>query len=186
MGTQCQRLGILGVELTYDLSPEHTCCTHLGNLHEEVHSDSPEEAQAGCEGIDIHTGVDTCAEVFQTVGQCVCKLDIACGAGFLHVVTRNGDGVELRHILRCIFEYVGDDPHRELGGINVGVAHHEFLEDIVLDGTGHLFKLGALFQTGVDVEGEHGEHSAVHGHRHRHLVQRNTVEEHLHVLNGAD
>ena len=37
-----------------------------------------------------------------------------------------------------------------------------------------------------DVAGEHGQHRAVHGHRHRHLVERDAVEEDLHVLDRVD
>ncbi len=87
-----------------------------------------------------------------------------------------GDGyrVEFRHVLR------------ELGGIDVGVAHHELLEDIVLNGTCHFFKFGSLLKTGIDVECEYREHCAIHGHRYRHFVQWNAVEENLHVVDRAD
>ena len=60
------------------------------------------------------------------------------------------------------------------------------LEDIVLDRSGHLLKLGALFESGVDIECQHGEHRTVHGHRYRHLVEGYAVEEHLHVVERAD
>ncbi len=139
-----------------------------------------------CEGVDRHAGIDTRAQVLQTVGQRVRQLDVGRGARLLHVVTRNRDRVELGHVLRGVLEDVGDDAHRELRGINIGVAHHELLEDVVLDRTGHLVERTALFQTRHDVEGQNRQHGAVHGHRHRHLVERNTVEEHLHVLHRTD
>ena len=82
------------------------------------------------------------------------------------MVARDGDRVELGHVLRGILEDVGDDTHRELRRIDIGVAHHKFLEDIVLDSTCHLFKFRSLLKTGVDVEGEYGEYGAVHSHRH--------------------
>ncbi len=37
-----------------------------------------------------------------------------------------------------------------------------------------------------DVAGEHRQHRAVHRHRHRHLVERDAVEEDLHVLDRVD
>ena len=37
-----------------------------------------------------------------------------------------------------------------------------------------------------DVTREHGEHRTVHRHGHAHLVQRNAVEQNLHVLDGID
>ena len=186
VGAQGQRLGVLGIELLHDLGPQHTRGAHLGDLHEVVHADGPEERQARCEGVHRHAGVDTCAQVLQTVGQRVGQLDVGRCARLLHVVTRNRDRVELGHVLRGVLEDVGDDAHRELRGINIGVAHHELLEDVVLDRTGQLVERAALLQSGYDVEGQHGQHGAVHGHRHRHLVERNAVEKHLHVLDRAD
>ena len=166
VGTQRQRLGILRIELLDDLGPQHTCRTHLGDLHEVIHADGPEERQARCEGVDRHAGIDTRAQVLQTVGQRVRQLDVGRGTRLLHVVTRNRDRVELGHVLRGVLEDVGDDAHRELGRINIGVAHHELLEDVVLDRTGHLVERTALFQTRHDVEGQNRQHGAVHGHRH--------------------
>ena len=37
-----------------------------------------------------------------------------------------------------------------------------------------------------DVEREHRQHGAVHRHRHRHLVQRDAVEQLAHVVDGVD
>ncbi len=44
----------------------------------------------------------------------------------------------------------------------------------------------ALLLAGDDEHGEHRQHRAVHGHRHGHLVERNAVEQDLHVLDGVD
>ena len=133
-----------------------------------------------------HAGVDTCAQVLQTVGQRVGQLDVGRCACLLHVVTRNRNRVELGHVLRGVLEDVGDDAHRELGRVDIGVAHHELLEDVVLNRTRKLVERAALLQTGDDVEGQNGQHGAVHGHRNRHLVERNAVEEHLHVLDRTN
>ena len=37
-----------------------------------------------------------------------------------------------------------------------------------------------------DVARQHRQHGAVHGHRHAHLVERDAVEQDLHVLDGVD
>ncbi len=44
----------------------------------------------------------------------------------------------------------------------------------------------ALLLGGDDVAGEHREHGTVHGQRHRHLLERDPVEEDLHVLDRVD
>ena len=96
---------------------------------------------------DRRGAVHTRADVVHTVGQGVGQLDVGGSAGFLHVVTRNRDRVELGHILRGVLKDAGDDLHRELGRINIGVTHHELFQDIVLDGTLHLLKFSTLLQT---------------------------------------
>ncbi len=44
----------------------------------------------------------------------------------------------------------------------------------------------ALFLAGDDEEGQDRDHRAVHRHRHRHLVERDAVEQDLHVLDAVD
>ena len=46
--------------------------------------------------------------------------------------------------------------------------------------------LDALLLAGHDEAGQHGEHRAVHRHRHGHLLEGDAVEEDLHVLDGVD
>ena len=58
----------------------------------------------------------------------------------LHVVTRDGDGVELGHVLGRVRHDVAHDAHRGLGRVDVGVAHHVLLQDVVLDGSGHFLE----------------------------------------------
>jgi len=186
VGTQCEGFGVLRVELLNDLRPQQTCGAHLGDFHEVVHADGPEERQARCKRVHAHAGVYTGTQVLQTVGQRVSQLDIGRGARFLHVVTRNRDRVEFGHVLRRVFENVGDDLHREFGRVDVGVAHHELLEDVVLDRAAELVERAALLEAGHNVEGQYRQYGAVHGHRHGHFVQRNAVEQHFHILYRAD
>ena len=44
----------------------------------------------------------------------------------------------------------------------------------------------ALLLARHDVERQHRQHRAVHGHRHRHLVERDAVEQHAHVVDRVD
>ena len=44
----------------------------------------------------------------------------------------------------------------------------------------------ALFLRGNNVERHDRQHRAVHGHRHRHVIERNAVEQNLHVEHGVD
>lgn len=99
MGTQGKGFRVLRIELFHNLRPQHTCGTHLGYFHEVVGSDSPEEGEARSESIDVDTRRNTGTEVFETVRQGVGQLNIGRSTGFLHVITGDGDRIELRHLL---------------------------------------------------------------------------------------
>ena len=186
MRTQSQRLGVLGVELTDNLGPQHAGSPHLGNLHELVHAHAPEERQTRREVVDAHARADTGAQILQSVGQRIGQLNVSRSAGFLHVVAGDTDTVELGHVLRGILEDVGDNLHRRQRRIDIGVAHHELLEDVVLDGALQLVLRHSLFLGGDDIERKYRQHSTVHGHGNRHLTQVDLVKQNLHVEDAVD
>ena len=179
-------LGVLGVELLDHLGPQQTTGTHLGDLHEQVFTLRPEEGETGSEGVDIDAGLDAGAQVFETVGQGVGQLQVGGGTRLLHVVTRDRDGVKLGHFLRGELEDVCDDPHRGQRRINVGVAHHVFLQDVVLDRARELVQFHALLKGGDDVERQHRKHGTVHRHGNADTVERDAGEERLHIDDRID
>ena len=186
MGAQGERLRVFRVEGFDDLGPQQAGGAHLGDFHEVVFPLRPEERESRREGVDVDAGGDAGAEVFPTVGESISHFEVGGGAGFLHVIAGDRDRVELGHVAGGELEDVGDDFHRGSRRIDIGVAHHIFLEDVVLDGARELVEGGALFQRGDDVEREHRQHRAIHGHRDGNLVERDAVEEHLHVEDRID
>ena len=126
------------------------------------------------------------ADIFHAVGQRIGQFLHRRRPGLVHVIAADGDRVEARHVLGGVADDVGHDPHAGLGRIDIGVADHELLQDIVLDGPGQLLLVDALLFGGDDVERQHRQYRAVHGHRHRHLVERNLVEQDLHVRQRID
>ncbi len=151
--------------------PEQARRPHLGHLHEEVHPDRPEERQARRELVDVEPRRHPGADILDAVGQRVGEFEVLRRSGLLHVVAGDRDRVELRHVGRGIGEDVRDDPHRPGRRVDVGVADHELLEDVVLDRAGELLGRHALLLGRDDVEGEDRQHRAVHRHRHGHLVE---------------
>ena len=183
---QHERRRILRIELLDDPMPQQAGRPQLGDLHEEVHADTEEEAEPAGERVDVEPAVDGVAHVLEPIGDRERELLIGGRARFEHVVAGDRDRVEPRHVLRGVLDDVRNDPHRRLGRIDVGVAHHELFEDVVLDGAVELGLLDALFFTGDDERREHGQHRAVHRHRHGHLVEGDAVEQDLHVFDGVD
>jgi hypothetical protein len=55
------------------------------------------------------------------------------------MVAADADAIELGHLLRAVAEDVAHDAHARSWRIDVGVAHHELLQDVVLDGALQLF-----------------------------------------------
>ena len=183
---QGERAFIAGIEGFHELGPQHAARPHLGHLHEEVHADRPEEGDARRELVDGETSGETGADVFEAVGERVGEFEIGRRAGLLHVIAGHRDRIELRHVAGGERENVGNDAQRWCGRIDVGVANHELLQNVVLNGSGEPGGRHALFFGGDDVERQDRQHGAVHGHRHRRAVERNAVEQDAHVVDGID
>jgi hypothetical protein len=141
---QCVRsarlFGSGSADLLQHLRPEQATRPHLGHFHEEVHADAPEEAETVGELIHLHASGDARAHVLDAVRQRVSELQIRRRAGLVHVVAADADAVELGHLLRAIAEDVAHDAHAGTWRVDVGVAHHELLQDVVLDGALQLLR----------------------------------------------
>jgi len=108
--------GSFGLNCVSSFCPQQPRGAHLRHFHEEVHADGPEERQPWCEAVDIEPGGQTCAQIFDAVGQRVGELEVLRRACFLHVIAGDRDRIVLRHFLRGVGKNVGDDPHRGTGG----------------------------------------------------------------------
>lgn len=168
-----------------NLSPQHSGSPHLGYFHEVVLALIPEEGQTLGESIHRQSCFFTAANVFHAISQGITQFQVAGSATFLDVVAGNGNGIELGHVLGGVFEDIADDTHGHGRRIDVGVADHEFLQDIVLDGALEDFPIYPLLNAGADEESQDGKHGAIHSHGYGHLVQRDTVKEDIHIQHRA-
>ncbi len=148
-----------------------------------IHTDSPEERQTRCKSINVHSGIHSGTQIFQSVCQRISQFDVGGCTCFLHMVTGNRNRIELRHIFGRVFKNIGDNLHGKLRRINVRVTHHELFQNIILNGSGQLIQRSSLFQTGNNVECQNGQHSTIHSHGYGHFVQRNLIEQNLHIQN---
>ncbi len=186
MGAKRQALFRFRIEFLHQVRPQKAGRAELRHLHEEIHADRPEERQARRELVHREPRADSRAQIFDAVSQSIGEFEILGRARFLHVIAGDRDRVEFRHMLRGEGENVGNDPHRMFGRIDIGVPHHEFFQDIVLDRAGELFGGNALLFRRHDVKREHRQDRPVHGHRHRHLVERNAGKQRPHVIDRID
>ena len=185
MGAQRHGFRILGTKALQDLSPQHASRTHLGHFHEVVFAHIPEEGQAFREGIHRQAGSFAGTNIFHTICQSIAQLQVAGSAAFLNMIAGNRNAVEFGHIFSGIFKNIADNTHGHSRRINIGITHHEFLQDIVLNGACHNGFINALLLAGNDEEGQNRQYGAVHGHGYGHLIQRNAAEQNIHVQHGA-
>jgi hypothetical protein len=183
---QREALRRLAALLAHDLRPQQTAGAHLRDLDHRVHADRPEERDARREVVDLETGVAAAAQVLEAVGERVGEFDLGGRAGFLHVVARHRDAVELRHVLRAPREDVADHAHRRLRREDVGVADHELLEHVVLDRARESVRGDTLLLRRDDVQREDRDHRAVHRHRDADLIERDAIEQDPHVEDRID
>ena len=186
MGAQRQRARIGGVERLHQLRPQQPRGAQFGDLHEIVHADRPEERQPRREAVDGEPGAEARAHIFDAVGKRIGEFQVLRRAGLLHVIAGNRNRIEFRHVLRGKRKDIGNDPQRRSRRVDISIADHELLEDVVLDGAGEFFRRHALLFGRDDKERQHRQHGAVHGHRHRHLVERNAGEQRAHVVDRVD
>ncbi|CAB5392094.1 unnamed protein product [Rhizophagus irregularis] len=186
MRAQHLRALVLRAEIGHHAVPQFARGAQLGDLHEEVHADGEEERQPPGKRIEIETRRHRCFRILPPVGDREGELLQLRRARFLHVIAGDRDRIEFRHVRGGVADDVRDDPHARLGRVDVCVADHELLEDVVLDGPVEQVLRHALLLASDDEESEDRDHRAVHRHRHRHLVERNAVEQDLHVVDRVD
>ena len=61
---------------------------------------------------------------------------------------------------------IGDDAHGRHGGIDVRIPHHEFLQDVILNGSHQRIQFHSLLLGCDNVESQNGQHRAIHRHAH--------------------
>ena len=78
----------------------------------------------------------------------------------MHVIATNADGIKFCHVLRSVIKNISHDAHGRSRGIDIGIAHHELFQNVVLNGSREFFLAHALLFGGHDVAGQHWQHGA--------------------------
>ena len=102
-------------------------------------------------------------------------------ARLLQVVGADVDRVPLRHVLDRVGDGVGDQPHRRRRRERVRAAREVLLDDVVLGRALEHRGVDAVLLGGDDVERQQPRRGRVDRHRRVHPVERDAVEQRVHV-----
>jgi len=145
-----------------------------------------EKRQARSKLVDI----ETCLDRRFDIGDAICNGEgnlLHCrGARLSDMVAGDRDGVPVRHLLRAIFKNIRDEPHRGRGRENIGAAGNVLFQYIVLDRPIERLGTHALLLGHGNVHRKEHSRRGVDRHARRHLVERDAVEQHLHVRKRID
>jgi hypothetical protein len=99
----------------------------------------------------------------------------------LEVVAADVGRVPARDLVDREGDRIGDQPHRRRGRERVRAAREVLLDDVVLGRALELGTVDAVLLGDRDVEGEQPRGRRVDGHRRIHLVERDAVEQGVHI-----
>ena len=166
--------------------PEPACRTELRDFLEQIAVRREEEGQSWCECVDGEPCIDGLLHVCQRVGKGECEFLYRGRTGFANVVTRNRNRIPQWHFFCTEPEHLGGQRERWRGRIDVCAARDVFLEDVVLHRAGKCSACNTAFFRDDDVHREQRGRGRVDRHARRDLVERNSVEENVHVFDGID
>jgi hypothetical protein len=166
--------------------PDAARRAQLRDFLEEVVVNVPEERQSRRELVDVEPTSETALHVCEAVSEGERELLGGGRTRLTDVVAGDGDRVPLRRVLRSPFEAVNDQAQRGLDREAPRVLRHVLLEDVVLDRAAELLRRDALPLRRRDVERPENDRRTVDRHRRRHAIQRDAVEQRLHVGETRD
>jgi hypothetical protein len=139
-----------------------------------------------CERIDIEPSLERGFHIRDSIRQRERHFLHGSGACFADVITRDRDRIPIWNFLRAKRKYIGDESHGWRRRENVRAARHVLFENVVLDGAAQLVHIRALTLRHRNVHRQQNARRRVDGHRSRNFVQRNLVEQLLHIADGRN
>ena len=178
---------VLGaVALGHQLVPDPARGAELGDLLEEVAVAVEEERQARREVVDPQPALERRFDVRHPVGDRERQLLDRGRTRLADVVAADRHGVPAGHLARPEFDGVGDEAHRRLGREQELLLGDELLEDVVLGRPLEAVARDAGLLGGHDVHRPDRRGRAVDRHRGGDPVERQAVEQDLHVGQARD
>ena len=104
------------------------------------------------------------------------------GPGLAHVHAGDRQGVPLGRMVEAVLDQIGGQPQRWPHREDIRAARHVFLEDVILRRALQCGQRNAALLRHGKVERQHHRRGGIDGHGHADRLDRNTVEQHLHVI----
>ena len=172
--------------LAHQVRVDATRRTKLRDFLEQVVVAGEEKRQPRCELVDREPRRDGALHVLDRVCERERQLLHGGCARLADVVAADGNGIPVWHLRRAEAERLGHQRKRGYRRIDVRAAGDVFLENVVLDRAAERRAADAPLLGDDDVHRQQRAARGVDGHRRRDLVERNAVEERVHVFHGVD
>src|SRR5688572_3871443 len=177
---------LCAVALAHVSRPDAPGRPQLRDLLEEIVVNVPEERETGRELVDVETPCYSPLHIRESVGQRERELLSSRGARLPDMVAGDRNGIPLRDVLGGPCEAIDDQPERRLDREAPGMLRHVLLEDVVLNRPPECSRIHALLLGRGNVEAVQNHGRPVDRHRGGDLVERNAVEQQLHVSQAGD
>ena len=158
----------------------------LGDFLEQVVVRGEEERETGSKVVDGQSCVDGPADVLHGIRERERKLLHRRGAGLADVIAGDRDGVPAGDLSGAEAEEFRDERQRRRGRIDVRAPRDVLLENVVLDGAAERTAGNAAFFGDHHIHGQQRGGGRVDGHAGGHCVERDAVEQGMHVLHRVD
>ncbi|CAB4691361.1 unannotated protein [freshwater metagenome] len=166
--------------------PNASCCAELSYFFQNCGARNKEEGEARGKFIDLESGRQCSANVFDSVCQCESYFLRWCSTGLRHVISGDGNGVPLWKIRLAVLEDVCDEANRFAWRINVCPARYVLLEHIILNGALEVCRCDPLFLSSDLIQKQKNAGRCINGHAGGNFTQRNSGEEFAHVVEGIN
>ena len=167
--------------LPHDPEPDPPRGAELGDLLEEVVVRVEEEAEPGCELVHREPAPQGPLDIRDPGPQRVSQL-LSRGRPCLpDVIAADRDGIEARDVQRRVLDGVSHEPHGLPRWVDVLLLGHEFFEDVVLNRSRKRFPSGTLLLRDNEVHRPENRRRGRNRHGRRHISERDSVEQLLHV-----
>lgn len=186
VGEKNKRERIIRIKLINDEWKEKERREKIGNLNEEINEDGEEERKKEWKIIEIEEIIERRKKILEKVGKCEGKIMKKCRERIMNVIEGDGNGVEIRNLMRSIGDDVRNDKNGGLRRIDIGVEENEIIENVVMNGEGKMWEGKEMLLEREDEIGKDRDKRKVNGNGKGNILKRNEIEKDFNVIEGVD